>query len=85
MTQADVPLASGLISFRPAKGGSGPAATTSIHEGRYRFDARNGPSAGPHEVVVQRAFEGKPTAVTPDAATGAEVPLPWTFEVDVPD
>jgi hypothetical protein len=85
VTRAGVPLATGLISFRPARGGNGPAANTSIQEGRYQFDATNGPTAGPHEVLIQKAFEGKPTAVTPnEAAAAADVSLPWTFEIDVP-
>ncbi len=46
------PVVRGSISFFPDRGHSGPAASTSISAGRYRFTAVNGPSAGPHRVVV---------------------------------
>ena len=83
--RAGAPLASGMISFRPAKGGPGPAATTSIRAGRYQFDSRDGPMSGPQQVVILLAVEGKRTAL-PAAKTNlvAGTPGPWTFEIDVP-
>jgi len=79
------PLANGMISFRPAEGGSGPAAATSIREGRYQFDSTNGPTSGPHQVVILSAIEGKLTAA-PVAATPPTpgTDAPWTVEIDVP-
>src|SRR5437016_13607117 len=47
---------SGSISFVPAKGASGPAATVSLIDGEYQFDRSNGPGAGPHQVIVQRVI-----------------------------
>ena len=44
----------GSITFVPAEGRSGPAATTAIVDGKYRFDATNGPTAGEHRVIVKR-------------------------------
>ena len=44
----------GSISFIPAEGRSGPAATTAVVDGKYRFDATNGPTAGEHRVIVKR-------------------------------
>jgi hypothetical protein len=89
VTRAGVPLANGLISFRPAKGAPGPAATTGIRKGRYQFDSRNGPTAGPHEVFIQTAIEDKRTEaprVLPQAESPptTEALTPWTFEIDVP-
>jgi hypothetical protein len=46
----------GSITFVPAEGRSGPAATTSIVDGRYRFDADNGPTEGPSRIIVNRAI-----------------------------
>jgi hypothetical protein len=45
---------SGSISFLPANGHKGPAATTTIVAGTYRFDQTNGPTAGPHRVIIKR-------------------------------
>lgn len=44
----------GSISFRPAAGRPGPAANTAVIDGNYQFTANNGPTAGPHQVIVQR-------------------------------
>src|SRR5262245_5663848 len=44
----------GSITLVPAEGGSGPAATTAIVDGKYRFDAKNGPTPGEHRVIVKR-------------------------------
>ena len=45
---------SGSITFLPARGRLGPAATTKLAEGRYKFDRHNGPAAGPQTVIVKR-------------------------------
>ncbi len=45
---------SGSITFLPAKGGAGPAATTALAEGSYQFDRSNGPLAGPKTLIVKR-------------------------------
>jgi len=85
VTRAGAPMAGGMISFRPAKGGTGPAATTDVHAGRYQFDSTNGPVSGSHEVVIISALEGKPTAVPAVGSTAtAGTAAPWTVEVDVP-
>lgn len=47
---------SGSITFVPTEGRSGPAATTSIVNGRYQFDIENGPIAGPSRVIVNRVL-----------------------------
>ena len=38
---------SGSITFLPAKGQLGPAATTKLAEGSYKFDRSNGPRRAP--------------------------------------
>ena len=61
------PVARGSISFFPDRGHSGPAASTSISAGNYRFTTVSGPFAGPHRVVV--GVETDPRGVTnPDAS-----------------
>ena len=42
------------IMFKPAKGQPGPSATTKVVNGNYQFDRSNGPTAGPHTVIVTR-------------------------------
>jgi hypothetical protein len=44
----------GSITFVPAEGRPGPAATTAVVDGKYRFDTTNGPTAGEHRVIVKR-------------------------------
>ena len=62
------PVVRGSISFFPDHGHSGPAASTSISAGKYRFTSVNGPSAGPHRVVV--GVETNPPGL---AITGASL------------
>jgi hypothetical protein len=81
---------SGSITLMPAKGYTGPAATTAIVDGQYRFDTTNGPTAGPHQVIIKRKMlTGMPRvpsanqkgAVRPDAAV--ESKSQWILDVDV--
>jgi len=57
-----LPVARGSISFFPDRGHSGPAASTSIADGNYRFTTLSGPFAGPHRVVV--GVETDPRSLT---------------------
>jgi hypothetical protein len=45
---------SGSITFVPATGHTGPAATTLLGDGHYQFDRTNGPTAGPHQLIVKK-------------------------------
>ncbi len=45
-------VARGSVSFFPDRGQSGPPASTAITAGRYQFNSTNGPTAGPHRVVI---------------------------------
>ena len=44
----------GSITFIPSEGFHGPAATATIANGEYQFNQENGPTAGPHQVIVKR-------------------------------
>jgi hypothetical protein len=86
----EVPLSHGLIRFKPLASGSGPAASTAIEAGIFRFNERNGPPPGRYEVVIQPVVDGKrlPTSTNDSSAfaRSASGPThgPWTLEVDVP-
>jgi hypothetical protein len=82
---------SGSITFVPTEGHRGPAATTTLVDGNYRFDRSNGPTAGPHRVIVRRGIskskilaglaDKKPKGGKPELAT--EPKMEWTVFVDV--
>jgi len=54
VTLANGEKLNGSITFRPAKGSTGPAATTKLADGSYKFDRSNGPTAGSQTVIVKR-------------------------------
>lgn len=78
---------SGSVSFLPPAGASGPAATASLVDGQYRFDASDGPTPGPHRVVVTRSVPKGAVmqAVTGQGASGVPPKMRWTLSIDVPD
>lgn len=45
--------AEGRVRFAPAKGVSGPVASTAVQHGSYRFTRVDGPAAGAHDVVFE--------------------------------
>ncbi len=67
------PAPAGSISFLPARGTSGPAATSLIVDAEYRFTQSNGPYTGAHKVVISL---DSPAAVasTQSRPTRAEAP-----------
>jgi hypothetical protein len=82
----------GSITFVPAEGRPGPAATTTLVDGQYQFDLENGPTAGRHRVIVARASSkaamlsassGRTSTASPAAATKG-LKTEWTLSVDVP-
>ena len=84
---------SGSITFVPERGTSGPAATVSLIDGAYRFDRSDGPTPGPHQVIVTRVIpkdaalaarkkRGAPPPVKPK--TEADCKLEWTQSRTVP-
>ncbi|WP_345682600.1 hypothetical protein [Novipirellula caenicola] len=67
------PAPSGSISFLPARGTSGPAATSLIVDAEYQFTHSNGPFAGAHLVVI--SFDKAPAvASTASDTAGSDDP-----------
>ncbi len=93
VSRPDGDKVNGSITFLPSEGRAGPAATTSLIEGQYGFDRENGPTAGPHRVIVSMgaakglvlkslARKASPTARKAAAAGGGKTT--WTLSTDVP-
>ena len=87
--RAGAPLSNASISFLPQEGHSGPAASTGIDGGQYRFTAANGPVAGPHRVVIRLSPPAKGLGKTDqqrqtEAPSDADGPTNWQFQIDVP-
>lgn len=62
----------GIISFLPEAGNDGPAASASIVNGEYRFNATNGPVAGKYKVVVVPRSGGHGARKLPAAGASAD-------------
>jgi hypothetical protein len=82
----------GSITLIPASGQRGPAATTTVKDGNYQFDRTNGPTAGPHHVVIKRVISksamlesrGSRNPRAPkETPQGGEPRLEWTLSTDV--
>jgi hypothetical protein len=80
----------GRITFVPAEGRSGPAATTGLVNGVYSFDKDNGPIPGPSRVTVKKMVptsriptgtEQKGAAPASSATAGAQ--SEWTTSIDI--
>jgi hypothetical protein len=72
------PVEKGSIMFLPDAGHRGPSASSSILDGEYRFTIENGPTAGPHRVVVgvglsspSAGVQSSPVAAEPTAPTSS--------------
>ncbi|MGA2255743.1 MAG: hypothetical protein ABSG53_13945 [Thermoguttaceae bacterium] len=73
----------GSISFLPAKG---PAATTALKEGSYKFDRNNGPVAGPQTVIVTRVFPRSSVMESPpDNKAVPGTKAKWNQSTDISD
>jgi hypothetical protein len=79
-------LLNGSITFRPKKDKPGPSATTNLAEGKYEFDSTNGPTAGPHDVIIRRVVK-RADAHQPIAAKqgNQENGTEWNLSADVVD
>jgi hypothetical protein len=86
VTMASGEQLNGSITFIPAPGQSGPSATTKLDEGKYEFDSTDGPTAGPHTViirrVVSRSVSRKALAARQQNRGNASE---WTLSADVAD
>ncbi len=87
VTLANGARLSGSITFLPAKGRPGPAATTALVEGSYRFDRSNGPAAGSHAVkIMKRNNSRSRIPQSPSDGQAAEkTRMEWTESTDVSD
>lgn len=86
-TRDGSPVEKASISFLPAAGHHGPAATTMIEQGRYRLGPDEGPAAGPHRVIVEMAGDDKSAFLSAARDEGVPAGPParrWEFEVEVP-
>jgi hypothetical protein len=69
----------GSITFLPDRGHRGPAASSAITAGRYRFTTENGPTPGDHRVIVgieiasNLAEAGAPTTPSPSSHEASSV------------
>jgi hypothetical protein len=77
--QGGQPLASGAISFLPVEGHDGPAANGIVEDGEYYFSEENGPTPGPHRVVIQQQISGK------DLSSTTAPSAPWEGEMTIPE
>ena len=76
-----VEVSVGSISFLPDAGHRGPAASTAIVAGKYRFDSENGPTPGPHRVIVgveqtpatSESGEQAPSPSSPESSSVAKL------------
>ena len=86
VTLANGEKPNGSITFLPAKGATGPAATTTLVEGSYQFDRRNGPMTGSKTVIVKRFV---PRANVLQTLTNKkaipQTKTEWTQSVEVSD
>jgi len=89
VARAGSPLSNASISYLPTDGHKGPAATTGIEDGEYRFTKKTGPTAGPHRVVIRLSPPGKDLGpADPEAPAKGQIPdenpKSWEYQVDVP-
>jgi len=81
----------GAVTFIPAEGHNGPAATTAIIDGQYQFNATNGPTPGPHRVIVKRIdasgrfpeARGGTQKADSKSATNPTAKVEWTFSCNL--
>jgi hypothetical protein len=93
VTYADGETFNGSITFVPANGRPGPAAATGVSSGYYRFDSTNGPTTGPHRVMIHKIVprevglkslrQKRPPAAAGSTGAGSGKTT-WTLSADVP-
>ncbi len=79
-----IPATEGHVRFVPAQGNPGPVAAASIRDGRYVFTTSEGPTAGPHDVIVEvRLTAAAPAAPAQSGAKGGGPSGAQTFKTTV--
>lgn len=77
------PLVNGTITFLPAKEHKGPAANGVIQNGKFEIPEDEGPTAGPHQVLINLT----PGKMTAEFAAGMKKSkssrTQWEFPVEV--
>lgn len=77
------PLVNGTISFLPASGHKGPAANGVIQNGVYDIPADEGPTAGPHQVLINLVPDKININVRPKGSDGGPMRMKWEFSAEV--
>ena len=86
VTLANGTTVSGTISFLPAPGHAGPAATTKLAEGNYWFDGQNGPTTGPHTIIIKRiAHRDEQLKLLAAKTCQPPTKSEWTQSADISD
>ncbi|MBN2580714.1 MAG: hypothetical protein JXB10_17140 [Pirellulales bacterium] len=86
VTMASGERLNGSITFVPVRGRSGPSATTKLDAGKYEFDRTNGPTAGPHAVIIKRVVSRTDSMKTIAAGQRSQENIAeWTLSADIVD
>ncbi len=83
VTRSGAPVETGSVAILPRDGHSGPGANGAIAGGEFEFDSSNGPTPGPHVVVI-RSMIPKDELMRLQA-TGSEPKMTWEFPLQIPD
>lgn len=75
------PIVTGTILLLPDTGHRGPSASSSIIDGVYRFTTQNGPTAGPHRVVIGVSGSRIPANATSESETARSATSPESSSV----
>lgn len=80
------PLVNGTITFLPTAGHNGPAANGTITNGKFEIPAADGPTPGPHQVLIN-LLPGKMSAEFAAGQPGRKASnrTRWELKADVAD
>lgn len=79
------PLTAGSVNFLPVEGHKGPVASCGIEQGAYRFTAENGPTPGPHRVVISLGpVKGSDSVGAPGGTTKTRWEIAVTVSEETP-
>ncbi|MBI1310950.1 hypothetical protein GC176_06545 [bacterium] len=83
VTRAGSPVEIGSVGILPSGDHSGPAANGAVENGEFVFDSSNGPTPGPHRIVI-RSLIPKDELMRLQAE-GKEPKMSWVFPLEIPD
>lgn len=88
VTVDGTPIPAGTISFLPAQGHKGPAATALIQQGKFHLEGEDGPTSGPHTVVVYIDVDDKHAVMSSHNLKTPGAPSPsktrWEQPLEIP-